>query len=162
MPTLRPIGKWHLLGVLAMVALIAGGCASGASTTHGMPITRLTGGQEIPPVGGNNTGSTDIVITLTRCAGAAVGGAYCPQAYGAVTVTGFTPTAAHIHRAKSGANGPVILTLIKTGENSFAVPDRAFISDSDFGAYNDNELYVNVHSANNPNGEVRGQLRPTP
>ena len=53
-------------------------------------------------------------------------------------------------------------TLIKTGENSFAVPDRAFISDSDFGAYNDNELYVNVHSANNPNGEVRGQLRPTP
>jgi hypothetical protein len=54
------------------------------------------------------------------------------------------------------------VTLTKTGENSFAVPDRAFISDSDFGAYNDNELYVNVHSANNPNGEVRGQLRPTP
>jgi CHRD domain-containing protein len=123
MPTLRPIGKWHLLGVLGMVALIAGGCASGMSTTHGMPITRLTGGQEVPPVGG---------------------------------------TAAHIHRGKAGSNGPVILPLTKTGENSFAVPDRAFVSDSDFGAYNDNELYVNVHSANNPNGEVRGQLRPTP
>jgi hypothetical protein len=162
MPTLRPIGKWHLLGVLAMVALIAGGCASGASTTHGMPITRLTGGQEVPPVGGNNTGSTDIVITLTRCPGAAVGGAYCPQAYGTVTVTGFTATAAHIHRGKTGANGPVIVTLTKTGENSFAVPQTMYVSDSDYGAYNDNELYVNVHSANNPNGEVRGQLRPTP
>ena len=161
MPTLRPIGKWHLLGALGMLALIAGGCGSRASTTYGMPITRLTGGQEVPPVGGNNTGSTDIVITLTKCASS--GSSYsCPQAFGTVTVTGFTATAAHIHRAKSGANGPVILTLTKTGENSFAVPDRAFISDSDFGAYNDNELYVNVHSANNPNGEVRGQLRPTP
>jgi len=161
MPTLRPIGKWHLLGVLGIVAVIAGGCASGMSTTHGMPITRLTGGQEIPPVGGNNTGSTDIVITLTKCPSSGTS-LSCPQAFGTLTVTGFTATAAHIHRAKSGANGPVILTLIKTGENSFAVPDRAFISDSDFGAYNDNELYVNVHSANNPNGEVRGQLRPTP
>lgn len=161
MSTLRPIGKWHLLGALGIVALIAGGCASGASTTHGMPITRLTGGQEVPPVGGNNTGSTDIVITLTKCPSSTTG-LSCPQAFGTLTVTGFTATAAHIHRAKAGANGPVIVTLTKTGENSFSVPDRAFISDSDFGAYNDNELYVNVHSANNPNGEVRGQLRPTP
>jgi hypothetical protein len=131
------------------------------STTHGMPITRLTGGQEIPPVGGNNTGSTDIVITLTKCPVSTTSNP-CPQAFGTVTVTGFTATAAHIHRGKTGANGPVVLTLTKTGENSFAVPDRAFISDSDLGAYNDNELYVNVHSASNPNGEVRGQLRPTP
>jgi|SRR5215475_147689 len=162
MPALRPIGKWHLLGALGMVVLIVGGCAKGPSTTHGMPITRLTGGQEVPPVGGNNTGSSDIVITLTRCPGAAVGGAYCPQAYGTVTVTGFTPTVAHIHRGKTGANGPVIMTLVKTGENSFTVPQTAYVSDSDYAAFNDNELYVNVHSANNPNGEVRGQLRPTP
>jgi hypothetical protein len=159
--TFRPIGKWHLLGALGMLALIAGGCGSGASTTHGMPITRLTGGQEIPPVGGNNTGSTDIVIYLTKCPVSTTSNA-CPQAFGTVTVTGFTATAAHIHRGKAGANGPVVVTLTKTGENSFAVPDRFFVSDSDYGAYTDNELYVNVHSANNPNGEVRGQLRPTP
>jgi CHRD domain len=35
-----------------------------------------------------------------------------------------------------------------------------YISDSDYGAYQDGELYVNVHSANNPNGEIRGQLVP--
>jgi hypothetical protein len=162
MLTLRPIGKWHLLGAFGMLALIAGGCASRPSTTHGMPITRLTGGQEVPPVGGNNTGSTDIAITLTRCPSAAAGAAYCPQAFGTVTITGFTATAAHIHRGKAGANGPVVVTLTKTGENSFAVPDRFFVSDSDYLAYQGNELYVNVHSANNPNGEVRGQLRPTP
>jgi len=126
-----------------------------------MPITRLTGAQEVPPVGGNLSGSTDVHITLTKCLSATTG-AYCPQAFGTITVSGFTPTAAHIHRAKAGANGPVIVTLTKTGENSFEVPASTFVSDSDYGAYNDNELYVNVHSANNPNGEVRGQLRPTP
>jgi len=161
MPTFRPLRKWHFLGALGMVALIAGGCASGGSTTTGMPITRLTGAQEVPPVGGNNSGSSDIVITLTKCPSSGTS-LSCPQAFGTVTITGFTGTVAHIHRGKAGTNGPVIVTLIKTGENTWAVPDRTFISDSDFGAYNDNELYVNVHSANNPNGEVRGQLRPTP
>ena len=161
MPTFRPGKKWHLLGVLGLAALIAGGCASGPSTTHGMPITRLTGGQEVPPVGGNLSGSTDIVITQTKCP-ASTTSLSCPQAFGTVTVSGFTPTAAHIHRGKAGQNGPVVVTLTKTGENTFAVPDRTFISDSDLGAYNDNELYVNVHSDKNPNGEVRGQLRPTP
>ena len=161
MPTFRPGKKWHLLGILGLAALIAGGCASGPSTTHGMPITRLTGGQEVPPVGGNLSGSTDIVIYLTKCP-TSTGSTACPQAFGTVTVTGFTPTAAHIHRGVAGANGPVVLTLTKTGENTFAVPDRTFVSDSDLLAYNSNELYVNVHSEKNPNGEVRGQLRPTP
>ncbi len=161
MPTLRASKKWRLLGALGMAALIAGGCAAGQSTTHGMPITRLSGGQEVPPVGGNLSGSTDIVVTLTKCP-ASTTSLSCPQAFGTLTVSGFTPTAAHIHRGKAGANGPVVVTLTKTGENSFAVPDRAFINDSDYGAYSANELYVNVHSEKNPNGEVRGQLRPTP
>ena len=161
MPTLRPGRKWCLLGALGMAVLIVGGCASGPSTSHGMPITRLTGAQEVPPVGGNLSGSTDIVITQTKCP-ASTTSLSCPQAFGTVTVSGFTPTAAHIHRAVAGANGPVVITLTKTGENTFAVPDRTFLSDSDLLAYNSNELYVNVHSEKNPNGEVRGQLRPTP
>src|SRR5215471_9505440 len=123
MPTLRASKKWRLLGALGIAVLIAGGCAKGASTSTGMPITRLTGGQEVPPVGGNLSGSTDIVIYQTKCP-TSTGSLSCPQAFGTVTVTGFTPTAAHIHRGKAGPNGPVILTLTKHGENTFAVPDR--------------------------------------
>ena len=162
MPTLRAGKKWRLLGVLGMAVLIAGGCAAGTSTTTGQPVTRLTGQQEVPPVGGNLSGTSDVVITLTRCPTAAAGGGYCPQAFGTITVSGFTPTAAHIHRGKAGANGPVVLPLTKTGENTFAVPPSTYVTDADYGAYNDNELYLNVHSDKNPNGEVRGQLRPTP
>jgi len=161
MPTLRASKKWRLLGALGMAVLIAGGCAGRASTTTGMPVTRLTGAQEVPPVGGNLSGSSDIAITLTKCPSSTTS-LSCPQAFGTVTVDGFTPTAAHIHRGKAGANGPVVITLVKTGPNTFAVPDRTFVTDSDLLAYNDNELYVNVHSEKNPNGEVRGQLRPTP
>jgi len=161
MPTLGASKKWRLLGALGIAVLIAGGCAKGPTTSTGMPITRLTGGQEVPPVGGNLSGTTDIVIYQTKCP-TSTGSLACPQAIGTVTVDGFTPTAAHVHRGKAGANGPVVITLTKTGPNTFAVPDRTFVNDADLLAYNDNELYVNVHSEKNPNGEVRGQLRPTP
>jgi CHRD domain len=160
MPSLPTMAKWSTLAAIGLAAVVAAGCAGGGSAPH-QPITRLTGGQEVPPVGGNNSGTTDIIVYQTKCP-TSTGSLSCPQAFGTLTITGFTATAAHIHRGKAGQNGPVIVTLTKTGENTWAVPDRTFVSDSDYGAYLDNELYVNVHSANNPNGEVRGQLRPTP
>lgn len=147
---------WVAIGLAALVAGCAGGAPTGSS---GKALVKLTGGQEVPPVGGNASGSTDIWVFLTKCAASTTSNP-CPQAFGTVTTSGFVATAAHIHRGKPGQNGPVILPLVKTGENTWAVPDRAFLSDSDYGGYNDGELYVNVHSANNPNGEVRGQLVP--
>jgi hypothetical protein len=146
---------WVALGLAVMIA--AAGCA-GMPATGKAPV-RLTGGAEVPPVGGSSSGSAEIIAFPTKCLSSAAGTG-CPQIHGTVTTSGFVGTAAHIHRGKPGQNGPVIITLIKTGENSWAVPDRTFLSDSDFGGYNDGELYVNVHSANNPNGEVRGQLVP--
>ena len=158
MKTPRRLGKRSLWVSVVVGAIFVAGCAGMKGSGMLTPV-KLTGGQEVPPLGGNASGTADIRIYPTKCASSATSNS-CPQAFGTVTTAGFVGTAAHIHRGKAGANGPVILPLAKTGDNSWAVPDRAFISDSDFGAYQDGELYVNVHSANNPNGEVRGQLVP--
>jgi hypothetical protein len=65
---------------------------------------------------------------------------------------------AHIHNGKAGSNGPVIVTLTKNGDNGWMVPAGSKLSETEFKAFMADELYVNVHSAENKGGEIRGQL----
>ena len=69
-------------------------------------------------------------------------------------------TAAHIHEASAGANGPVVVTLspptdgtsagcIDTGDADLA---------ADITLRESDEYYVNVHNAEYPGGAVRAQL----
>ena len=71
-----------------------------------------------------------------------------------------TGTAAHVHQGAAGQNGPVIVTLVKTGPNSWAVPPGTTLSSAQYQAYWDGLLYVNVHSDANKGGEIRAQLKP--
>jgi len=79
---------------------------------------------------------------------------------GSVTTTGIAGTAAHIHLAAPGRNGPVIVPLNKTGDNVWSVPPGIRLNDAQYEAFKLGNLYVNVHSANNPAGEIRGQITP--
>ena len=54
--------------------------------------------------------------------------------------------------------GPVIVTLQKLGDNKFAVPAGAKLTDQQYEAYKVGNLYVNVHSVSHPGGEVRSQI----
>ena len=67
---------------------------------------------------------------------------------------------AHIHLAPPGTNGPPIITLVKTSETVWSVPDGAMLTDDQFKSFKDGNLYVNVHSAAHPGGEIRTQLKP--
>lgn len=77
---------------------------------------------------------------------------------GYVTVSGFTPTTAHIHKGAMGTNGDPKITLTKnmTDPNRFDVPAGSKVdSISNLKA---NLYYINVHSVENPGGEVRAQI----
>jgi len=107
----------------------------------------LSGNNEVPPVATSASGSGTVTIKEDRTVAVHI------------MVTGMTATAAHIHEAPAGANGPVIVPFTKTGDNMFDAPAGAKLTDAQYAAYKAGNLYVNVHSAKNPGGEVRAQLK---
>jgi phosphoribosylformylglycinamidine (FGAM) synthase-like enzyme len=66
-------------------------------------------------------------------------------------------TAAHIHMGAMGKAGNVVVVLCastcKSGKTGTATISAALQT-----AFKKHLLYVNVHTAKNPNGEIRGQL----
>jgi hypothetical protein len=135
--------------IAAMVAAggvwILGSCATGPMM-GGQQVT-LSGTNEVPPVTTSASGTGTVTIGADHSVKASI------------TVTGMTPTASHIHEAAAGANGPVIVPFTKTGDNTFAAPDGAKLTDAQYASYKAGNLYVNVHSAKNPGGEIRAQLK---
>jgi hypothetical protein len=66
-------------------------------------------------------------------------------------------TAAHIHLAKPGRAGPVVAPLC--GPCRSGVRGRAKVNARTVRALLNGGAYVNVHTAKNPAGEIRGQIR---
>jgi hypothetical protein len=108
----------------------------------------LSGDQEVPAVKTAAAGSGTITIADDK------------SVSGGVTTSGVAATMAHIHIAGAGKNGPVIVPLEKNGDNGWKVPAGAKLTDDQMKAFKAGDLYVNVHSAANPGGEIRGQLKP--
>lgn len=107
----------------------------------------LSGAQEVPPNNSAAKGSGEIGVMSDGTVS------------GSITVSGMTPTAAHIHDGASSVNGPVIIKLDRTA-NGFAVPAGAKLTDEQMAKFKAGNTYVNVHSEAFPPGEIRGQLKP--
>ena len=67
--------------------------------------------------------------------------------------------AAHIHMAKPGVAGPVVVPLC--GPCKSGMKGTAKISKSVIAALEGGKAYVNVHTPKNPAGEIRGQAKVT-
>jgi CHRD domain len=139
------IGSMALAGSLGLLA--------GCNTMHNMmggggaQSVTLSGANEVPPVSTPAAGTGSVTVNSDRTVSARI------------TVTGMTGTAAHIHEGAEGSNGPVIVPFTKSGDNTFVAPDGARMTEAQYAAYKAGRTYVNVHSAKNPGGEVRAQLK---
>lgn len=130
------------LGGALFCTIAALGSFSNIATAAEVKVT-LVGDQEVPPVKSAGTGSGTIVIGN--------GGTVS----GRVTTTGIAGTAAHIHEAAMGKNGPVIVPLTKNGD-TYVVPPGAKLTDAQLASFKEGNLYVNAHTTANPGGEIRG------
>jgi len=139
--------KSALRPTVAAVAFALSGIYAVAALGADVKVT-LSGDQEVPAVKTAAAGSGTIMIGDDKSVG------------GSVMTTGVAATMAHIHMAGAGKNGPVIVPLEKSGDNGWKVPAGAKLNDDQMKAFKAGDLYVNVHSAANPGGEIRGQLKP--
>jgi hypothetical protein len=130
----------------AVVIASAGGLFALTGNAYAEDVS-LAGDHEVPPVKSSGSAKGTVTVGADKSVKADI------------TVTGFTPTAAHIHQGAAGANGPVVVPFTKSGDNKFVAAPDAKLTDAQYEAYKKGDLYVNVHSAANPGGEVRAQLK---
>jgi hypothetical protein len=136
---------------LLAAAVTLGGCAWMSSMTGSDTMSMknaLTGAQEVPAVTTGGTGTVDStfdkstnVLTWT------------------VTYSGLTgpATAGHIHGpAAAGANAGVLIPF--TGDLASPIKGKATLTAAQVADLMAGRLYVNLHTAKNPGGEVRAQL----
>jgi CHRD domain/Secretion system C-terminal sorting domain len=123
----------------------------------------------VVPVRGTFSGTQEVPPNTSPATGTVVG-SYDPKSgllgikvnYAGLTANA---TAAHIHRAPTGVNGAVIINFAplgftfgaQSGTFSKIIPLNA-AQGADLLAGN---LYVNIHNANFPGGEIRAQLNAT-
>jgi plastocyanin len=107
----------------------------------------LSGSAEVPPTPSTATGVASFLFD--RSTGL--------LSY-ALATSGITPTAAHLHVGPVGTNGPILAPLIPSPGVTTA---RGVIALSAAQALllETSGLYVNVHSAAYPGGEIRGQVQ---
>lgn len=146
MKTSETIHRFKCLGTLALAVFSLTAFAPAAFGDE-IKVT-LSGDHEVPPVKTAASGSGSITINADM------------SVSGGITTTGVAGTMAHIHQGAAGANGPVIIPFAKNGDNGWMVPGGTKMTEAQYQAYKAGQLYINVHSAENKGGEIRGQLKP--
>ena len=124
---------------------VAAAFVAGVALADDMKLT-LTGDNEVPPVKTSATGAGTVSVGTDK------------SVSGSVSTTGMTGTMAHIHVGETGKNGPVTIPLKADGDGKWSVPAGTTLTDEQFEALKAGKLYVNVHSAAHPGGELRAQL----
>ncbi len=148
--------KFVMVGVAGLVALglaaTAFGAASGSSSIYKFKAA-LTGAQEVPkPKAPAGAGGAFTAKTVEAKAG---GGTFTWK----LTFHGLSgaAVAAHVHLGKKGVAGGVAVSLC--GPCKSGMTGKTKITAAIETALETGKAYVNVHTAKNPGGEIRGQIK---
>ena len=139
-----------LLVAVSVAALLTAGLAGGASKAETYKLSaKLTAGREVP----KPKGATGATGTFT---GTLVGRRLTWK----VTYKSLTGKAmqAHIHMGRPGKSGNVLVPLCPPGCRS-GMHGTKTVSAAIARAIERGGTYVNVHTAKNPAGEIRGQIK---
>ncbi len=132
---------------------------SAAYAQNGKFTANLSGQEEVPPANSTATGMAEFTPS----------GESVSYNVNATDIQGVT--AGHIHTGAQGENGPVVVTLFtfdsaqnQVSQNGTITADKLEgpmqgkqISDL-ANAMKNGTTYVNIHTEQNPNGEIRGQI----
>lgn len=144
--TLKPTSRNLLF--IAAAGLALAGCETVNETVGNNYAANLTGAEEVPPADPDGNGSARIStndVTNQICVDLEV------RNINAVT-------AAHIHRGARGVNGPPVVNLDPPDDDDS--DDCDTIADDLLDEIRNNPagFYVNVHTADYPDGAIRGQV----
>ena len=123
----------------------------------------LSGENEVPPVQSSATGLAEFTPPVND------------SIKYRINITGISgATGAHIHSGQAGENGEVVadlLTSMKVNDVSYGMTIRGNLSDSSLkgpmegktledlvAAMDSGQTYVNIHTTQHPDGEIRGQV----
>lgn len=160
----------RLTVILSAMALLAIGAAPAISAGHGTNFrTHLTGAEEVPAV---ETRAQGQAIFKLSADGESL-------SYKLIVANIENVTMAHIHLGAEGVNGPPIVWLYPDGPPPQLIEGRSngvlasgvITADDLVGplegqtiddlmdSIRSGDTYVNVHTVDHPDGEVRGQIR---
>jgi Cu/Zn superoxide dismutase len=145
-------GYQQLTCVVAAAGLLAG-CASSGNTVGMMKTyhATLSGAQEVPATNSSAQGSAEFTVDPDS-----------RKVTWNVTYSGLTgpAMAAHIHGpAAPGATAGVVVNIAAAGTGS-PIQGSAVLTDAQMADLMAGKDYVNIHTAQNKGGEIRGQITP--
>lgn len=148
------MNRFTTIAAVAAGAIALAGCAtleeSIAEETADTFYANLTGAQEVGPGDPDGSGEAEISISDEF-------GQVC---WDLNNIRNIGPiTAAHIHVGAAGTNGPPVFTLRRANEGGYKGCTDGSEWTQNRIEDNPEMFYVNVHTAEYPNGAIRGQLR---
>ena len=126
-------------------------------------VAKLTGNEEVPPSNSKATGTAEFTVS---------GKDSIDYKVSATNIQNVTE--GHIHIGKKGENGPIVFTLFRANAPVNQLSENETITSSEFvgqlkdkpladliTVMNNGSAYANIHTQQNPNGEIRGQIMVT-